>query len=67
MIGGALLGAGVVLLGLVVYSPVPRGHAEAARPLVESMPGSRDLAVIMNPIKLEDPIQFRTIVSVDGS
>lgn len=63
VVGAALLGAGMVLLGLVVYSPVPRGHAETSQPLVESMPGSRDLAVIMNPVKLEDPIQFRTTVS----
>ncbi len=62
-VAGVLLGAGVVLVGLTLYSPVPRSHAAAAEPLVESMPGTRDLAVIVNPIKMEDPVQFRTIVS----
>jgi YegS/Rv2252/BmrU family lipid kinase len=62
-VAGVFLGAGFVLLGLALYSPVPRGHAVAAEPLVESMPGTRDLAVIINPVKMEDPVQFRTIVS----
>ncbi len=62
-VGGMLLGAGVVLLGMWLYSPVPRSHAAAAAPLVESVPGTRDLAVIVNPVKLEDPVHFRTIVT----
>jgi YegS/Rv2252/BmrU family lipid kinase len=62
-LGGVLLGAGMVLLGLTVYSPVPRGHAAAADPLIESHPSTRELAVIVNPVKLEDPVQFRTTVS----
>jgi YegS/Rv2252/BmrU family lipid kinase len=62
-VGGVLLGGGMVLLGLWLYTPMPRGHAETAAPLVESMPGTRDLAVIVNPSKVEDAVQFRTIVS----
>lgn len=62
-LAGVFLGAGFVLLGLALYSPIPRGHAVTAEPLVESMPGTRDLAVIINPVKMEDPVQFRTIVS----
>ncbi|MBD8868103.1 phosphatase PAP2 family protein [Nocardioides sp. MJB4] len=62
--GGLLLGVGLVLLGMVVLSPLPRGHAETAAPLVESVPvASRDLHVVLNPIKVEDVGQFRSIVS----
>ena len=60
---GALLGAGMVLLGLTVYSPLPRGHAAKAEPLPEVGPSGRRLAVVVNPIKVEDVGQFRSIVS----
>ncbi|MGL5827239.1 MAG: diacylglycerol kinase family protein [Nocardioides sp.] len=60
-IGGVLLGAGMALLGLALYSPVPRG--QSAGPLIESDPTTRELAVIVNPVKLEDLTQFRAIVS----
>jgi YegS/Rv2252/BmrU family lipid kinase len=60
---GALLGAGMVLLWLTLYSPLPRSHAESADPLPDVRPSDRTLAVILNPIKVEDPGQFRSIVS----
>jgi YegS/Rv2252/BmrU family lipid kinase len=61
---GFLLGAGVALLALAFYSPLPRGHAESAEPLVASIPATkRDLAVVLNPSKVEDVGQFRSIVS----
>ncbi|GCD90062.1 diacylglycerol kinase family protein [Nocardioides sp. LS1] len=60
---GALLGAGMVLLGLTIYSPLPRSHAESAEPLPEVLPSARKLAVVLNPIKVEDVGQFRSIVS----
>ena len=60
---GALLGAGMVLLGLTIYSPLPRGHAESAEPLPEVRPSGRKLSVVLNPIKVEDVGQFRSIVS----
>ena len=60
---GALLGAGMVLLGLTFYSPLPRSHAESAEPLPEVLPSGRKLAVILNPIKVEDVGQFRSIVA----
>jgi YegS/Rv2252/BmrU family lipid kinase len=60
---GALLGAGMVLLGLTLYSPLPRSHAESAEPLPEVLPSGRRLAVVVNPIKVEDVGQFRAIVS----
>lgn len=62
-IGGMLLAAAVVLGVLGVYSPLPRSHAANAAPLVEvSSPGTRSLAVIVNPVKVEDLAEFRRIV-----
>jgi YegS/Rv2252/BmrU family lipid kinase len=61
--GGLLLGAGLVLLGVAVYSPLPRSHALNADPLPQALPSKRDLAVILNPIKVESVEQFQTLVS----
>jgi YegS/Rv2252/BmrU family lipid kinase len=63
VVGGALLGAGVVLLGLVVYSPLPRSHAASVDPLPEVYVSARRLAVVLNPIKVEDVGQFEAIVT----
>jgi YegS/Rv2252/BmrU family lipid kinase len=63
VIGGWLLGAAVTLLLLAVYSPLPHSHAESVEPLTESVPSDRKLAVVLNPAKLEDVGQFRSIVS----
>ncbi len=63
VIGGALLGVGMVLLGLALINPLPRSHSEAADPLPEVGPAGRSLAVILNPPKVEDLNQFRTIVT----
>ena len=52
-----------VLLGLVVVDPEPRGHAEKSEPLPEVYATQRRLAVIVNPIKVEDVGQFRSIVT----
>ncbi len=60
---GSLLGLGMVLLGMSLYNPLPRSHAQSAEPLAESVPSARRLAVILNPIKVEDAGQFRAIVS----
>jgi YegS/Rv2252/BmrU family lipid kinase len=62
VVAGVLLGAFFVLLGVAVYSPLPRSHAEAAEPLTEAVPTTKQLAVILNPVKVEDPGQFRSIV-----
>jgi YegS/Rv2252/BmrU family lipid kinase len=63
VIGGWLLGACVVLVGLAVYTPIPHSHAESAEPLAEAIPSERSLAVILNPAKLEDVGQFRAVVA----
>ncbi len=63
VIGGALLGAVVVLLGLVVYNPLPRSHAASVEPLPEVFGSEHRLAVILNPIKVEDVGQFESLVT----
>ncbi len=60
---GWLLGAGATLVGLGLYTPLPRSHAEAAPRLPEAVPSARQLAVVLNPSKVEDPGQFRSIVT----
>ena len=63
VIGGILLGVGMVLLWLVLFSPLPRSHAESAPPLPEARPSAHQLAVIVNPVKVEDAEQFRATVT----
>ena len=60
---GVLLGFGLLLLGIALYNPLPRSHAEKAEPLLpEVVPTARQLAVVLNPSKVEDAGQFRSIV-----
>jgi YegS/Rv2252/BmrU family lipid kinase len=63
VVAGALLGVGMVFLGLALYSPLPHSHAESAAPLVESFTGTRNLHVVVNPSKVEDAGQFEAIVT----
>ena len=63
VVGGVLLGAGVVLLGLRLYSPLPRSHAISAEPLPEVYVSERRVAVVVNPSKVEDVGQFESIVT----
>jgi len=60
--GGVLFGVGLGLLGLALYSPLPRSHAIKIDPLPEAFPSARKLAVVLNPIKVEDVGQFQAIV-----
>ena len=63
VLGGFLLGMGMVALGLAVYSPLPRSHAELLPELPSAFPSERNLAVVLNPSKLEDVGEFRHIVT----
>jgi YegS/Rv2252/BmrU family lipid kinase len=63
VVGGALLGAGFVVLGIAAYSPLPRSHAIKAEPLAPAVPSDRNLAVILNPIKVEDIDAFKAMVT----
>ena len=67
VIGGWLLGACMTLFWLAIYNPLPRSHAESAVPLTDSVPSDRKLAVVLNPSKLEDVGQFRSIVGAMAS
>jgi YegS/Rv2252/BmrU family lipid kinase len=62
VVGGALLGAGMVFLGLAVYNPLPRSLAEKIDPLPGTPGSGRRLAVVLNPVKVEDVGQFEAIV-----
>jgi YegS/Rv2252/BmrU family lipid kinase len=63
VIAGYLLGAGVVLAWLAFYDPTPRSIALASPPLSEAVPNQRKkLAVILNPSKVDEADQFRTLV-----
>jgi YegS/Rv2252/BmrU family lipid kinase len=64
VIGGFLLGMGMVALGLALYNPLPRSHAELLPELVHPpFPSERNLAVVLNPSKLEDVGEFRRMVT----
>ena len=60
---GYLLGVGVVLLALVLYTPLPRSHAAKAEPLPEPVRSGRQLAVVLNPSKVESVAGFKDIVT----
>jgi YegS/Rv2252/BmrU family lipid kinase len=63
IVAGYLLGAGVVLLWLALYDPTPRSIALANAPLADAVPNERKkLAVILNPIKIDDVGQFHALV-----
>ena len=63
VVGGVLLGAGFVMAGLAAYSPLPKSHAIHAEPLTPAVPSDRNLAVILNPVKVEDVDAFKAIVT----
>ncbi|GAB7005035.1 hypothetical protein JCM18899A_25080 [Nocardioides sp. AN3] len=63
VLGGLLFGAGLVLVGLVVYSPLPVSQAVKAEPLPEVYAGDKRCAVVLNPSKVESVGQFQSIVN----
>jgi YegS/Rv2252/BmrU family lipid kinase len=64
VVGGLLLGLGVVVAGMAVYSPLPRSIALIAPlPLLDSAPRGSKLAVVLNPIKVESVRSFKSVVS----
>ncbi len=63
VIGGSLVGVGIFLLALAFIDPRPRSIAAKAEPLPQVYASARRLAVILNPVKVEDVGQFRSIVS----
>jgi len=64
VLAGWLLGVGVAALGLALFDPAPRSLALTAEPLPEVLAGpGRHLGVILNPSKIDDPGQFRSLVA----
>jgi YegS/Rv2252/BmrU family lipid kinase len=63
VLAGWLLGAFVTLFWLAIYSPLPRSLTISSAPLTVTVPTARTLAVVVNPSKLEDVGQFRSIVA----
>ncbi len=63
VVGGTTLGVGLAIFWMAVFSPLPRSHAAYAEPLHEAIPSGRQLAVILNPSKLEDVEHFRSLVT----
>lgn len=63
VLGGGLLGAGVLLLAIALYNPLPRSHSADVAPLPEVYFSEKQLAVVLNPVKVEDVDQFKVIVT----
>ena len=59
---GWSLGAMWVLVGLMVYHPAPRSRS-GEEALAGSVPSSKQLAVVLNPIKVEDVAAFKVMVN----
>lgn len=65
VLGGVALASAIVLGWLAAYDPTPRSIAEATDPLPSDTPVVADrkrLAVILNPIKVDDLGRFRALV-----
>ncbi len=62
VIAGSLLATTILFLALAFIDPRPRSTAAKAEPLPEVYASERRLAVILNPIKVEDVGQFRAVV-----
>ena len=63
VIAGSLLGLAVFFLALAFIDPRPRSIAARTEPLPEVYASEKRLAVILNPIKVEDVGQFRSLVA----
>jgi YegS/Rv2252/BmrU family lipid kinase len=61
VVAGYAVGALWVLVGLLVYRPAPRTKHQPALP--SPMPVSKRLAVVLNPIKVEDVTEFKAMVN----
>ncbi|CAA9393847.1 MAG: Conserved protein with diacylglycerol kinase catalytic domain [uncultured Nocardioides sp.] len=62
VIGGSLLAASVVFVWMALVDPRPRSIATGTAPLPHVYVSERRLAVVLNPIKVEDVGQFHAIV-----
>jgi YegS/Rv2252/BmrU family lipid kinase len=63
VIGGSLLALAIFFLALAFIDPRPRSTAARVDPLPEVYASEKRVAVILNPIKVEDVGQFRSLVA----
>jgi len=61
VVAGVCIGFFWVLLGLVVYHPAPR--AQVVEQFSNPLPSTRQLAVVLNPIKVENVSDFKALVN----
>jgi YegS/Rv2252/BmrU family lipid kinase len=64
VVAGWALGALWVLGGLLVYNPAPRSRSGEEGPAASLPSSSRKLAVVLNPIKVEDVAAFKVMVNL---
>ncbi len=60
VLAGYAVGAGWVLIGLAVYDPAPR--RKPMESFASPVPRTRQLAVVLNPIKVDDVAAFKAMV-----
>jgi YegS/Rv2252/BmrU family lipid kinase len=65
VLAGYAVGTFWVLFGLLVYDPAPRAKTHAA--FSTPVPTTKKLAVVLNPIKVEDVGAFRTMVDATAA
>jgi YegS/Rv2252/BmrU family lipid kinase len=61
VVAGYAVGSFWVLAGVLVFDPAPRSRPREA--FTEPVPSSRRLAVVLNPIKVEDVAAFKQMVT----
>lgn len=63
VIAGYLLGAAVVLIAMIVFTPQSRTIARTGDHQPDTVPPARrTVAAILNPVKVDDPMAFRLMV-----
>ncbi|MCH1865585.1 diacylglycerol kinase family protein [Nocardioides sp. CFH 31398] len=63
VVGGFLLGGGVLLVLWAVVNPPPTSRAVDAAPLPEVFASERRLAVVLNPVKVDDVARFSSTLT----
>ncbi|GGF47938.1 hypothetical protein GCM10011519_22430 [Marmoricola endophyticus] len=62
VVAGWLLGVAVASFAVALLDPIPRPSAPRVEAMPAVFPSSRQLAVVLNPAKVDDPDAFRAMV-----